>query len=112
MPQHRLYGLDAGLDLGDQVGCERMSEIVKSEPPWSSTQSLRGRWVDCRALHRPGGQQALSSARCDSSDHRSLAMRNKKWFAIGAKVRILMPGINGVVKLGSEEMGPLGEYWH
>jgi len=39
-------------------------------------------------------------------------MKNKKRFQVGAKVRILMPGINGVVKQGSDEMGPLGEYWH
>jgi hypothetical protein len=44
---------------------------------------------------RPGSQRALSSVRSDSSDHRSLAMKNKKRFKVGAKVRILMPGISG-----------------
>ena len=39
-------------------------------------------------------------------------MKNKKRFKVGAKVRILTPGINGVVKQGSDEVGPLGEYWH
>jgi hypothetical protein len=39
-------------------------------------------------------------------------MKNKEKFKVGAKVRILMPGINGVVKQGSDELGPLGEYWH
>jgi hypothetical protein len=39
-------------------------------------------------------------------------MKNKKRFTIGAKVRILSPGINGLVKQASEELGPLGEYWH
>jgi hypothetical protein len=39
-------------------------------------------------------------------------MKNKKRFAVGAKVRIMLPGINGVVKQGSDEVGPLGEYWH
>ena len=39
-------------------------------------------------------------------------MKNKKQFKVGAKVRILMPGINGVVKEGADEVGPLGEYWH
>lgn len=38
-------------------------------------------------------------------------MKNKKRFKVGAKVRILIPGINGVVKQTSDEMGPLGEYW-
>jgi hypothetical protein len=39
-------------------------------------------------------------------------MKNKKRFNVGAKVRIVSPGINGVVTQGSEEPGPLGEYWH
>jgi len=39
-------------------------------------------------------------------------MKNRKRFKVGAKVRILVPGINGVVKQGSDEVGPLGEYWH
>lgn len=35
-------------------------------------------------------------------------MKNKKRFKVGAKVRILTPGIDGVVKQGSDEVGPLG----
>lgn len=38
--------------------------------------------------------------------------QDKKRFKVGAKVRVIMPGVSGVVKLGSEEPGSLGEYWH
>ncbi len=36
----------------------------------------------------------------------------KKRFAVRAKVRVVMPGINGVVKQSSDKPESLGEYWH
>jgi hypothetical protein len=39
-------------------------------------------------------------------------MQSKKRFKVGAKVRVLNPGVNGIVKEGSDEIGALGEYWH
>jgi hypothetical protein len=36
----------------------------------------------------------------------------KNRFKVGAKVRIVNPGINGVVKASSDEPESLGEYWH
>ncbi|HVB33725.1 MAG TPA: hypothetical protein VNJ52_05045 [Patescibacteria group bacterium] len=39
-------------------------------------------------------------------------MSQKKRFAVGAKVRVKMPGVNGIVKTVSDEIGALGEYWH
>ncbi len=39
-------------------------------------------------------------------------MKNKRRFRVGASVRIITPGINGVVKKGSDDVGPFGEYWH
>lgn len=39
-------------------------------------------------------------------------MSGKKRFAVGAKVRVKMPGVNGVVTEGDEEPTSLGEYWH
>ncbi len=35
-----------------------------------------------------------------------------KRFKVGARVRILNPGIGGTVKQAADEPGPLGEYWH
>jgi hypothetical protein len=39
-------------------------------------------------------------------------MGAKKRFAVGAKVRVKNPGINGVVKQADDEPTSLGEYWH
>jgi hypothetical protein len=36
----------------------------------------------------------------------------KNRFSPGAKVRIILPGIDGVVTSVSDEPGSLGEYWH
>ena len=36
----------------------------------------------------------------------------KKRFAIGAKVRIKNPGVQGVVTVLDDEPSSLGEYWH
>jgi hypothetical protein len=36
----------------------------------------------------------------------------KKLFAIGAKVRVLMPGVNGIVIQADDAPSALGEYWH
>jgi len=33
-------------------------------------------------------------------------------FAVGAKVRIKTPGVNGTVTELADEPGPVGEYWH
>ena len=40
------------------------------------------------------------------------AMQSKKRFRVGAKVRVLNPGVHGVVKEISDEPESLGEYWH
>src|ERR1700722_972658 len=36
----------------------------------------------------------------------------KKRFAVGAHVRIKMPGVNGVVTQGDDLPAAMGEYWH
>ena len=36
----------------------------------------------------------------------------KKRFAVGAHVRVIMPGVNGVVTHVDDELGPIAEYWH
>ena len=36
----------------------------------------------------------------------------KKRFAVGAAVRVLMPGVNGVVMQTGDEITAMGEYWH
>ncbi|HYW39699.1 MAG TPA: TIR domain-containing protein [Terriglobales bacterium] len=36
----------------------------------------------------------------------------KKRFAVGAAVRVLMPGVNGVVIQTGDEIAAMGEYWH
>ena len=36
----------------------------------------------------------------------------KKRFAVGADVRVVMPGVNGVVIQTSDEIAAMGEYWH
>ena len=36
----------------------------------------------------------------------------KKRFAVGASVRVIMPGINGVVTQLDDEPTVMGEYWH
>jgi hypothetical protein len=38
--------------------------------------------------------------------------RAKKRFAVGARVRVLMPGINGVVTEVADSIGAIAEYWH
>jgi hypothetical protein len=40
------------------------------------------------------------------------AIQSKKRFRVGAKVRVLNPGVCGVVKETSDEPESLGEYWH
>ncbi len=37
---------------------------------------------------------------------------DRKRFAVGAKVRVRIPGVNGVVKEVNDEPTALGEYWH
>lgn len=39
-------------------------------------------------------------------------MSEKKRFGVGAKVRVKMPGVNGVVTQFDDEPTVLGEYWH
>jgi hypothetical protein len=41
-----------------------------------------------------------------------MSQTTAKKFEVGAKVQILSPVIIGVVKKVSDELGPLGEYWH
>jgi hypothetical protein len=36
----------------------------------------------------------------------------RKRFRVGAKVNVVTPGVTGVVTENSEQIGPLGEYWH
>jgi len=36
----------------------------------------------------------------------------KKRFAVGAEVRVVMPGVNGVVAQLDDEPAAMGEYWH
>ena len=38
--------------------------------------------------------------------------RGKKRYSQGAKVRIVLPGIDGVVIAVSNDPASLGEYWH
>lgn len=39
-------------------------------------------------------------------------MKAKKRYKVGAKVRVILPGVNGTVKQSSDEPESLGEYWH
>ena len=39
-------------------------------------------------------------------------MAEKKRFAVGAEVRVIMPGVNGVVIQADDEPRAMGEYWH
>ena len=39
-------------------------------------------------------------------------LSEKKRFAVGAKVRVNQPGVNGVVTKVDDELTALGEYWH
>jgi heat shock protein HspQ len=39
-------------------------------------------------------------------------MAEKKRFAVGAEVRVTMPGVNGVVVQADDAPRALGEYWH
>ena len=44
---------------------------------------------------------------------RDAAMKQRKRrFAVGAEVRITMPGMNGVVVQCDDEIRQMGEYWH
>jgi heat shock protein HspQ len=36
----------------------------------------------------------------------------KKRFAVGAEVRVIMPGVNGVVTHMDDAPAAMGEYWH
>jgi pyrimidine deaminase RibD-like protein len=36
----------------------------------------------------------------------------KKRFAVGAHVRVIMPGVNGVVTFAADSPAAMGEYWH
>lgn len=36
----------------------------------------------------------------------------RKRFAVGAKVRVITPGVNGVVIQADDEPAAMGEYWH
>jgi len=56
--------------------------------------------------------EKLSVAGDDIKPFPELEMSKKKRFAVGAKVRIIMPGINGVITHVSDTMGVMGEYWH
>src|ERR1017187_3516251 len=40
------------------------------------------------------------------------SVNRQKRFAVGAKVRIIQPGINGVVTQLDDEPTVMGEYWH
>src|ERR1700734_1054751 len=44
--------------------------------------------------------------------HSSSKSSRRSRFAVGAKVRILNPGLNGTVKHVDDEPSVLGEYWH
>lgn len=39
-------------------------------------------------------------------------MGDKKRFAVGAEVRVKMPGLNGVVAKVDDKPAALGEWWH
>jgi hypothetical protein len=39
-------------------------------------------------------------------------VHKKLRFAVGARIRVKMPGVNGTVMQVDDELGPLGEYWH
>jgi hypothetical protein len=39
-------------------------------------------------------------------------MNGKKRFAVGAEVRVIRPGMNGVVVQADDKPGASGEYWH
>src|SRR5262245_9289732 len=38
--------------------------------------------------------------------------QQKKRFAVGANVRVVMPGVNGIVTQVDDQTAALGEYWH
>jgi hypothetical protein len=40
------------------------------------------------------------------------SVNRQKRFAVGAKVRIIQPGINGTVMQLDDEPTVMGEYWH
>jgi hypothetical protein len=41
-----------------------------------------------------------------------VAVASKKRLAVGAEVRVIMPGVNGVVTHMDDAISAIGEYWH
>jgi hypothetical protein len=86
--------------------------------PDSAIQSINQRIQSKTFSAMPKILVMIETARLEDERKRAQEMTKKtsytppKRFAVGTKVRITMPGIDGIVILMDDERGAMGEYWH
>jgi hypothetical protein len=96
--------------------------IGSNDWPAGATTQLKEEWEREKFKSLPKILVMIETARIADEKKRTEDMANKasrtsaykppKQFAVGTKVRICMPGIDGVVTQMDVERGPMGEYWH